>query len=136
MSKARDDGLFKMGSQNPFNQNFTGNSYLNQLSNGNITVDNVTFEPGCRNRWHVHNDPNGSGQVLLCTGGRGWYQEWGKPAQSLSPGDVVRVAPGVKHWHGAAKDSWFSHVVVQPPDNVSKSDWLEPVGDEHYNSLK
>ena len=97
-------------------QYFVGHSYLKPLGSENgVSAANVTFEPGCRNNWHIHHASKGGGQILLCTAGRGWYQEWGKPAQALSAGDTVVIPPEVKHWHGAAKDSWFSHVALEVP---------------------
>lgn len=92
----------------------------------------MTFEPGCRNNWHVHHAKSGGGQILVCVAGRGFYQEWGKPAQELHPGDVVNIAPGVKHWHGAAPDSWFSHLALEVPGEETSNEWLEPVDDEGY----
>ena len=97
-----------------------------------MRISNVTFEPGCRNNWHIH---HGGGQILLVTAGRGWYQEWGQPARALRPGDVVEIPPEVKHWHGAAADSWFAHLAVEVPSEGGASEWLEPVGDEHYTAL-
>ena len=114
---------------------FIGNSFLKPLLNEGLHIANVTFEPGCRNNWHVHNATKGGGQVLLCTAGRGWYQEWGQPARELKPGDVVNIPAGVKHWHGAAKDSWFVHVAIAVPGENAGNDWLEPVTNEDYNKL-
>lgn len=98
-----------------------------------LPVSNVTFEPGCRNNWHIHHK---GGQILLVTDGRGWYQEWGKPARELKPGDTVDIPPEVKHWHGAAKDSWFAHIAISVPAEGASNEWLEPVSDEEYNKLK
>jgi quercetin dioxygenase-like cupin family protein len=98
----------------------------------NCPIGNVTFEPGCRNNWHKHP----GGQILLVTGGRGYYQEEGKPAQELNPGNVVKIHPNVKHWHGAARDSWFVHLSVETNANAGPAEWLEPVTDEEYNKLK
>lgn len=129
--------VFEKGELNPFGQFFVGQSYLKMLTNLNgVGVANVTFEPGCRNNWHVHHAAKGGGQILLCTAGRGWYQEWGKEAQELLPGSVVAIPTGVKHWHGAAADSWFSHVAIEVPGEDCSNDWLEPVSDEEYNKLK
>ena len=100
-----------------------------------VFAANVTFEPGCRNNWHIHHAAQGGGQILLCTAGRGWYQEWGKPAQPLAPGDTVVIPPEVKHWHGAAKDSWFSHVALEVPGEDTRNEWCEPVSDEEYTRL-
>ena len=116
-------------------QYFVGNSYLNMLSTEGVVIGNVTFEPGCRNNWHVHHAAKGGGQILLCTAGRGWYQEWGKPARELRSGDVVNIPAGVKHWHGAAKDSWFVHLAVEVPGENARNEWLDPVSDADYNRL-
>jgi 4-carboxymuconolactone decarboxylase len=114
-------------------QYFIGNSYLAPLvKDGKLPVSNVTFEPRCRNNWHIHHK---GGQILICVGGKGWYQEWGKPAQALKPGDVVNIPAEVKHWHGAAKDSWFQHIAISVPAEGAGSEWLEPVGDEYYDKL-
>ena len=128
--------VFPRGGENTaYAQYFTGTSYLNMLSTEQLSIGNVTFEPGCRNNWHVHHADKGGGQILLCTGGRGWYQEWGSPARELLPGDVVNIPPEVKHWHGAAKDSWFAHLAVEVPGEGARNEWLEPVGDEEYYKL-
>ena len=131
--------IFGQGEENSaFAQYFTGNSYLNPLTKPGespIFLANVTFEPGCRNNWHIHHASKGGGQILLCTAGRGWYQEWGKPAQALSAGDTVVIPPEVKHWHGAAKDSWFSHVALEVPGEDAGNEWCEPVSDEEYARL-
>ncbi len=131
--------VFGLGSENTaFAQYFIGKSYLNPLTAGAEGVPffaNVTFEPGCRNNWHVHHAKKGGGQILLCVAGSGWYQEWGKEARSLRPGDVVVIPAGVKHWHGAKKDSWFSHIAVEVPGEETKNEWLEPVDDGQYGSL-
>ena len=101
--------IFPRGEENTaFAQYFIGKSYLARLSSEQVGIANVTFEPGCRNNWHVHHASKGGGQILLCIGGRGWYQEWGQPARALKAGDVVNIPVGVKHWHGAAKDCWFA----------------------------
>ena len=111
-------------------QYFSGNSYVARLSQqGGLPVSNVTFEPGCRNNWHIH---HGAKQVLIVTSGTGWYQEWGKPAQELRPGDVVNIPVGVKHWHGAAPDSWFSHLAVEVPGDETSNEWLEAVDNTVY----
>lgn len=124
--------LFGLGQPNDaYAAYFTGQSYLNPLTTQGITVCNVTFEPRCRNNWHIH---HGGGQILLCTDGEGWYQQWGQPARSLHPGDVVYIPPEVKHWHGAAED-WFSHVAIEIPAPDASNEWLEPVSDEEYNML-
>ena len=129
-------GIFERGGANTaYARYFVGNSYLNMLSTEGVVIGNVTFEPGCRNNWHTHQATSGGGQILLCTAGRGWYQEWGKKARELHPGDVVHIPAGVKHWHGAAKDSWFVHIAVEVPGENTRSDWHEPVSDEDYNKL-
>ena len=127
--------IFDIGEKNPFGQYFKGQSYLNMLSTEGISVGNVTFEPGCRNNWHIHHADKGGGQILLCTGGNGWYQEWGKEAQPLKAGDVVHIPAGVKHWHGAAKDSWFVHLSLEVPGENTSNEWLEPVSDDDYMEL-
>ena len=132
-------GLFGLGEPNTaYAQYFIGNSYLKPLTDPKQTVfmANVTFEPKCRNNWHIHKADQGGGQILLCTDGCGWYQEWGKPAQKLNVGDVVYIPTGVKHWHGAAADSWFSHIAVECPGVNTANEWLEPVDDKHYNGLE
>lgn len=111
---------------------FIGNSYLAPLSQGKVPVSNVTFEPRCRNNWHIHHKGI---QVLICVGGTGWYQEWGKDARMLKPGDVVEIPEGVKHWHGATKDSWFQHVTFTVAEEGASNEWLEPVTDEEYDKL-
>ena len=121
-----------------FAKYFIGNSYLNPLTNPKecpIFLANVTFEPGCRNNWHIHNAKEGGGQILICTAGEGWYQEEGKPAQSLTPGTVVVIKGGIKHWHGAKKGSWFSHIAFDIPGVDSSNQWLEELSDEEYNNL-
>ena len=129
-------GPFPRGEANTaYAQYFVGTSYLNMLSTEGVSIGNVTFEPGCRNNWHIHQAARGGGQILLCTAGRGWYQEWGKPARELRPGDVVTIPAGVKHWHGAAKDSWFAHLAVAAPGEKTGNEWLEPVSAEEYDAL-
>lgn len=132
--KPENISVFPMGEKNEaFAQYFVGQSYLNMLSTERVTIGNVTFEPGCRNNWHIHHK---GGQILLCTAGRGYYQEWGKEAQELHPGDVVNIPPEVKHWHGAAKDSWFAHLAVEVPAEGAYTEWLEVVNEEDYEKLK
>ena len=135
MKKPEIDPIFALGEENPFGQYFVGQSYLKMLCTEGVGIGNVTFEPGCRNNWHIHHAKKGGGQILLCTAGKGWYQEWGKPAQQLHPGDVVKIPAGVKHWHGAAKDSWFAHLSVEVPGEEASNEWLEPVDDQSYNAL-
>lgn len=132
--KPENISVFPMGEKNEaFAQYFVGQSYSNMLSTERVTIGNVTFEPGCRNNWHIHHK---GGQILLCTAGRGYYQEWGKEAQELHPGDVVNIPPEVKHWHGAAKDSWFAHLAVEVPAEGASNEWLEVVNEEDYEKLK
>ena len=117
---------------------FAGHSFLNPLTKAGecpIAMSNVTFEPGCRNNWHIHHAGRGGGQMLICTAGEGWYQEAGKAAQSLMPGTVVYIPAGVKHWHGAKKDSWFAHIAFDLPGEDASNEWLEPVTDEEYDRL-
>lgn len=123
---------------NAYAKYFIGNSYLNPLTDPKKTVfmANVTFEPACRNNWHIHHAEKGGGQILICVDGNGWYQEEGKQPQKLSPGDVVTIPANVKHWHGATKDSWFSHIAVECPGENTKTEWCEPVTDEEYDLLE
>ncbi|MBR2557883.1 MAG: cupin domain-containing protein [Methanobrevibacter sp.] len=131
--------IFGMGSPNDaFAQYFIGNSYLNPLNEfgeSPVFVANVTFEPGCRNNWHIHKASNGGGQILICIAGEGWYQEEGKEAESLVPGTVITIPANVKHWHGAKADSWFSHIAVEVPGEDTSNEWLEEVDEEHYKNL-
>ena len=128
------NAIFPRGPENSaYAQYFVGNSFLNMLSLKGVVIGNVTFEPGCRNNWHVHHK---GGQILLVTAGRGYYQEWGKPAQELHPGDVVNIPADTKHWHGAAPTSWFAHIAVEVPAEGSSNEWLEPVNDADYKILK
>jgi quercetin dioxygenase-like cupin family protein len=129
----KGEGIFPKGDLNEaYAAYFTGTSYLAMLSTEGVTVANVTFEPGCRNNWHIHHK---GGQILLVTEGRGWYQEDGKPARELRPGDVVNIPPETRHWHGAARDSWFAHVAVEVPAEGQSNEWLDPVTDEEYAAL-
>ena len=129
--------VFPRGEENTaYSKYFVGQSYLNMLSVEQVVIGNVTFEPGCRNNWHIHHAKSGGGQILLCTAGRGYYQEWGKEPRELKPGDVVNIPAEVKHWHGAAPDSWFSHVAVEVPGTETKNEWCELVSDEEYRRLK
>ena len=128
--------VFPIGNKNDaYAQYFIGQSYLCPLTTEGVFIGNVTFEPGCRNNWHIHRAKAGGGQILLCTAGRGWYQEWGKEPRELHPGDAVVIPAGVKHWHGAAKDSWFAHLAVEVPGEETSNEWLEPVDDEQYGKL-
>lgn len=127
------DSLFGLGDENiAYDKYFTGKSYLKVLNTNKIGIYNVTFEPKCRNNWHIHHK---GGQILLCTDGEGFYQEEGTDAIKLVPGSVVYIAPEVKHWHGATKDSWFTHIAIEIPAEGAYNDWCEPVDDEHYNKL-
>lgn len=128
--------VFKMGDKNDgYAQYFIGQSYLNMLSTEQVPVGNVTFEPKCRNNWHIHHADKNGGQMLIVTAGEGWYQEWGKPALKLKAGDVVNIPAGVKHWHGAAANSWFQHLALEVPGENCKTEWCEPVSDEEYDKL-
>ena len=133
------ENLFGLGAENSgFSQYFIGKSYLNPLTKPGespLFLANVTFEPGCRNNWHIHQASKGGGQILICIAGKGWYQEEGKAARSLKSGDVVVIPPNVKHWHGAQKDCWFSHIAVDVPGENISAKWCEPVDDETYNTL-
>ena len=129
--------IFPMGEENKaYAQYFVGESYLNMLSTKQVVIGNVTFEPGCRNNWHIHHAKSGGGQILLITAGTGYYQEWGKEPVKLHPGDVVNIPPEVKHWHGAAPDSWFSHLAIEVPGEETSNEWCEKVSDEEYSKLK
>ena len=137
--EGKDGGMFGLGEPNDaYAKYFIGKSYLKPLTDSKETVfmANVTFEPGCRNNWHIHHSDKCGGQILLCTSGRGWYQEWGKEAVELHSGDVITIPREVKHWHGAAKDSWFSHIAVEVPGENTRNEWCEPVLDTEYNKLK
>lgn len=128
--------IFPLGAPNDaYAQYFIGRSYLAPVSDRQVRIFNVTFEPRCRNNWHIHRAAQGGGQMLVCVAGRGWYQEWGRPARELRPGDVVHIPAGVKHWHGAAADSWFAHLAIEVDGMACSNEWLEPVGDEQYNEL-
>lgn len=129
--------IFPIGEPNvAYAKYFIGQSYLAPVSTSQVGVHNVTFEPGCRNNWHVHHAKEGGGQILICVAGRGYYQEWGKDAVEMKPGDCINIPAGVKHWHGAAPASWFSHLAVEVPGTETSNEWLEPVTDEQYGKLK
>lgn len=135
---AKHGGFFGQGEPNTaYAQYFVGNSYLKPLvgADSPVFLANVTFEPGCRNNWHIHHAKSGGGQILVCVDGRGWYQEEGKPARALEPGDVVVIPAEVKHWHGAQADGWFSHIAVECPGEETSNEWCEPVSDEEYAAL-
>lgn len=133
------ENVFGVGMENEaFARYFTGASYLNPLTDPKacpVFLANITFEPGCRNNWHIHHADKGGGQLLVCTAGEGWYQEEGKEAVSLVPGTVIKIPPKVKHWHGAKADSWFSHIAVEVPGENTSNEWCEPVTDEEYGKL-
>lgn len=133
------ENIFGKGEPNTaYAQYFTGRSFLRSLVTDPecaVGVHNVTFEPGCRNSWHIHHATSGGGQVLICTAGSGWYQEEGEDAISLNPGDVVFTRAGVKHWHGAKADSWFAHIALAIPGENTSNEWLEPVDDADYAAL-
>lgn len=127
--------IFPIGDPNPYGDYFVGQSYLAPVSTEQLAIYNVTFEPACRNNWHIHHAKSGGGQMLICVGGRGYYQEWGKEAKELHPGDIVNIPANVKHWHGAASDSWFSHLAIEIGGEDGSTEWCEPVSDEDYLKL-
>ena len=128
--------IFPVGEpNNAYARYFDGQSWLNMLSLEQVSIGNVSFEPGCRNHWHIHHAKKGGGQILLVTAGRGYYQEWGKPARELHPGDVVNIPPEVKHWHGAAKDSAFQHLAIEVPGEETFNEWCEAVDSADYAAL-
>ena len=132
-SKHENEMVFPIGAPNDaYAKYFIGQSYLAPVSTEQLGIFNVTFEPGCRNNWQIHHEKNGGGQILICVAGRGFYQECGKPARELHAGDVVNIPANVKHWHGAAPDSWFSHLAMDVPGKDSSNEWLEAVDDEAY----
>lgn len=129
--------IFPIGNTNDaYAKYFVGQSYLAPVSTEQVKIYNVTFEPKCRNNWHIHRAKSGGGQMLIAVGGRGYYQEWGKEPIEMKPGDVINIPANVKHWHGAAPDSWFSHLAVEVDGVETSNEWLEPVNDEVYNKLK
>ena len=129
--------FFPVGEPNDaFAPYFDGQSYLAPVSEEQIVIHNVTFEPGCRNHWHIHKATSGGGQMLICVGGRGYYQEWGKEPVEMLPGSVINIPANVKHWHGAAPDSWFSHLSIGIGGENTSNEWLEPVSEEDYGKLK
>lgn len=135
-----ENNVFGLGKSNEaYAQYFVGESFLNPLTDPQKTsvfLANVTFEPGCRNNWHIHHATSGGGQILICTAGEGWYQEENKAPVSLRAGTVVTILAGVKHWHGAKKDSWFAHIAVEVPGQDTYNEWCEPVSEEEYNRLE
>lgn len=137
MSEKTFDPIFPRGKENEaFAEYFIGRSYLNPLITEGVPVSNVTFEPGCRNNWHIHHASQGGGQILLCTAGSGWYQAEGEKPISLEPGMVIQIPAGLKHWHGAKADSWFSHLAIAVPGEDARNEWLEAVTDEEYAMLE
>lgn len=129
--------IFPIGDPNTaYAKYFTGNSYLARISTEQVPIANVTFEPRCRNNWHIHHATKGGGQMLVCVAGRGWYQEWGKAPVEMKPGDVVHIPANVKHWHGAAADSWFAHLAFEVEGENTSNEWLEPVSDQEYDKLE
>lgn len=136
-TKNEHGGVFGQGEPNVnFAQYFTGKSYLKPLAKtDSVFIANVTFEPGCRNNWHIHHATKNGGQILICIDGEGWYQEEGKEAQSLKPGDVITIPANVKHWHGAKANSWFSHIAIEVPGENTSNEWCEKVEDEEYSKL-
>lgn len=124
-----------MESQTPHTLNILGNSYLAPISREQVNISNVTFEPRCRNNWHIHRATDGGGQMLIGVAGRGWYQEEGKPAVKILPGTIIHIPANVKHWHGAASDSWFAHLAFEIPGKDASNEWLEPVSDKEYEKL-
>ncbi len=135
--KYRESIFFPIGAPNDaYAKYFVGQSYLAPISGAPFPMSNVTFEPGCRNNWHIHHAKTGGGQMLICVGGRGWYQEWGKEPAEMTPGTVISIPEGAKHWHGAAKDSWFSHIAFEIPGTECTNEWLEPVRAEDYEKLR
>lgn len=138
MNHKEFEQIFPLGEKNDaYAQYFIGQSYLAPLADGSVPVSNVSFEPGCRNNWHIHHGTDGGGdQILMCTAGSGWYQADGEDPIRMEPGSVVRVPAGTKHWHGASADSWFSHVAFITPGGELSNEWLEPVSDDVYDKLK
>lgn len=138
-TKENHGGMFGMGEPNVnYAKYFTGNSYLkplNKIGESNVFLANVTFEPKCRNNWHIHHAKSGGGQILVCVEGEGWYVEEGKEPVKMVPGSVVTIPANVKHWHGATKDNWFSHIAVEVPGEETSNEWCEPVTDEEYEKL-
>ena len=129
--------IFPIGEPNTaYARYFTGRSYLAPISTEQVKITNVTFEPRCRNNWHIHKATKGGGQMLIGVAGRGWYQEEGKPAQEILPGTVIHIPANVKHWHGAAAEGWFAHLAVEIEGDNTSNEWLEPVTDAEYDKLK
>ena len=135
-TRFQQEMIFPIGEPNTaYAQYFKGNSYLARVSGEQVSIANVTFEPGCHNNWHIHHATKGGGQMLIGVAGRGWYQEWGKPAKAILPGTVIHIPAGVKHWHGAADDSWFAHLAIEIAGENASNEWLEPVSDIDYTKV-
>ena len=135
-TRFQQEMIFPIGEPNTaYAQYFKGNSYLARVSGEQVSIANVTFEPGCRNNWHIHHATKGGGQMLIGVAGRGWYQEWGKSAKAILPGTVIHIPAGVKHWHGAADDSWFAHLAIEIAGENASNEWLEPVSDIDYTKV-
>ena len=135
-TRFQQEMIFPIGEPNTaYAQYFKGNSYLARVSGEQVSIANVTFEPGCRNNWHIHHATKGGGQMLIGVAGRGWYQEWGKPAKAILPGTVIHIPAGMKHWHGAADDSWFAHLAIEIAGENASNEWLEPVSDIDYTKV-
>ena len=136
LDKFQQEMIFPVGEPNmAYARYFSGRSWLASISTEQIPFSNVSFEPGCRNNWHIHRAAKGGGQMLVGIAGRGWYQEEGKSAVEILPGTVIHIPAGVKHWHGAAKDSWFAHLAFEVPGEETANEWLEPVSEEQYRQL-
>ena len=133
--KYQKEIFFPIGEPNPYGRFFAGQSYLAPVSLEQVPVFNVTFEPGCRNNWHIHRAKSGGGQMLICVGGRGYYQEWGKDAVELTPGSVINIPANVKHWHGASPTEWFSHLAIEVAGEDASTEWCEAVDDNDYFKL-
>ena len=135
-TRFQQEMIFPIGEPNTaYARYFKGNSYLARVSGEQVSIANVTFEPGCHNNWHIHHATKGGGQMLIGVAGRGWYQEWGKPAKAILPGTVIHIPAGVKHWHGAADDSWFAHLAIEIAGENASNEWLEPVSDIDYTKV-
>ena len=135
-TRFQQEMIFPIGEPNTaYARYFKGNSYLARVSGEQVSIANVTFEPGCRNNWHIHHATKGGGQMLIGVAGHGWYQEWGKPAKAILPGTVIHIPAGVKHWHGAADDSWFAHLAIEIAGENASNEWLEPVSDIDYTKV-
>lgn len=135
-NKYQNTIFFPIGEPNDaYAKYFVGRSYLAPVSTEQIPIFNVTFEPGCRNNWHIHHSASGGGQILICVGGRGFYQEWGKEAVEMTPGKIINIPANVKHWHGAAADSWFSHLAIEVAGDKISTEWLETVSDADYKRV-